>query len=86
MIQKISLPVSVTLAFDHKEMKVFPKWVVWNNRSYPILKIGLHHTYREGRVLYHVFSVVSRNIFLRLVLNTETLYWRLDEIADGLPG
>ncbi len=85
MVQKISAPVSVTLAFDHKVRKVFPKWLVWNGRLYPILKIGLHHTYREGRILYHVFSVVSRNMFFRLVLNTETLHWELDEIADGLP-
>lgn len=85
MLQKISTPVSVTLSFDHKLSKVAPKWVVWNNRSYPILQIGLHHTYREGRVLYHVFSVVSRNMFLRLILDTETLHWRLEEISDGLP-
>jgi len=86
MIEKISAPVSVALTFDHKARKVYPKWVVWNGRLYPVLKIGLHHTYREGRNLYHVFSVVSKTLFFRLVLDTETLYWRLEEISDGLPG
>jgi len=85
MLEKISAPVSVALAFDHTKRKVTPKWVVWNGRLYPIAKIGLHHTFRQGRTLYHVFSVASKNLFFRLVLDTETLHWRLEEISDGLP-
>ena len=85
MIEKISAPVSVSLAFDHTKRKVSPRWVVWNGKLYPISKVGLHHTYREGRVLYHVFSVVSKTLFFRLVLNTETLHWRLEEVSDGMP-
>lgn len=85
MIEKISTPVSVSLAFDSKKRKVMPRWIVWNNRLYPIVKIGLHHTFRQGRTLYHVFSVASKTLFFRLVLNTENLHWRLEEISDGLP-
>lgn len=85
MIEKISIPVSVSLAFDHTKRKVFPKWLVWNGRLYPVVKIGLHHTFRQGRTLYHVFSVASKSLFFRLVLDTETLHWRLEEISDGLP-
>jgi len=85
MIQKISAPVSVSLAFDHTKRKVTPKWIVWDGHLYPIEKIGFHHTVHEGRILYHVFSVASKTLFFRLVLNTETLHWRLEEIADGLP-
>jgi hypothetical protein len=85
MIEKISVPVSVGLSFDSKKKKVVPKWLVWNGRLYPIIKIGLHHTYKQGRTLYHVFSVASKNLFFRLTLNTENLHWRLEEISDGLP-
>lgn len=85
MIQKISVPVSVELAFDHKLRKVFPKCLLWDGKLYSITKVGLHHTYREGRVLFHVFSVATQNLFFRLVLDTETLHWRLEEISDGLP-
>ena len=48
-------------------------------------KVGLHHTYRKGKTLYHVFSVDTKVIFLKLVLNTDTLHWRVEEIADDLP-
>lgn len=61
-----------------------PKYVVWKGRSYTISKIGLHHFFREGRVLYHVFSVVSDTLFLRLKLNTENLRWKLEEISDAI--
>lgn len=62
-----------------------PKYLVWGGKNYSIAQIGFHHTYREGRVLYHVFSVTSKTLFFRLSLNTETLHWRLQEISDGLP-
>ncbi len=59
-----------------------PKWVRWKARVYKIKKIGLHHTYRKGLTLYHVFSVVTDTLFMRLVLNTDNLLWKLEEVAD----
>lgn len=85
MIQKISEPVSVSLNFDSSKRKIYPKWVVWNGRLYSIIKVGLHHTYYKGKILYHVFSVASKTLFFRLVLNTENLHWKLEEVSDGLP-
>ncbi|MDO8551827.1 MAG: hypothetical protein Q7S03_04085 [bacterium] len=85
MIQKIDAPVSVSLVFDHKLRKVFPKYVGWDGKMYLITKIGLHHTFRLGKTLCHVFSVESPALSFRLVLNTDTLHWRLEEISDGEP-
>lgn len=85
MIQKIQSPISVSLIFDHKTRKVFPKAVEWEGKTYLINKIGLHHTYRVGKTLYHVFSVESPSLFFRLVLDTDTLHWSVEEIADGEP-
>lgn len=82
MIQKIKEPVSVTLFFGLKEL--MPKSLIWRGRFYPITKLGLHHSYREGRTLYHIFSFVSHTLFFRLKLNTESLTWKLEEISDGL--
>jgi len=83
MIQKIDSPVSVKLVFDSKEKRVFPEEIIWNEKVYPIVKLGLHHTFKKGRTLYHVFSVASKTLFFKLTLNTETLHWRLEQIADG---
>jgi len=85
MIQKISEPISVSFTFDSEKRAVKPRALVWNGRLYGVRKVGLHHTFRQGRTLYHVFSVASKSMFFRLVLNTENLYWRLEEISDGLP-
>ena len=61
-----------------------PKWVRWQNRIHRIDKVGLHYTFREGRVLYHVFSVSTKTLCMKLRLDTETLEWRLLEISDGI--
>jgi hypothetical protein len=59
-----------------------PKWVKWKNRIHQIEKVGLHYTFREGRVLYHIFSVVTKTMYMKLRLDTETLNWKLEEIND----
>ena len=84
MIEKISAPVTVGVVYDHKTRKVLPSYVIWEGKAHKINKVGLHHTFRQGRTLFHVFSVATPTLFLRLVLNTDNLSWRLEEISDGL--
>ena len=85
MHQRIAEDVSVTTSYNHRTREVKPVSVAWAGRVYPVLKVGLRHTYREGLTRYHVFSVVSHQLFFRLVLDTETLHWKLSEVSDGLP-
>ena len=61
-----------------------PKYMIWKGRSHTITKIGLHHHYKEGNILYHIFSAVTSTLFLRLKLNTDNLLWTLEEISDGI--
>lgn len=76
MTQTVDEKVDVVLASQ------IPKSVIWRARTYKIDKIGLHHTYREGRTLYHVFSAVAGTLFLRLRLDTDSLSWKLEEVSD----
>jgi len=83
MIQKLDAPVSVVLSFDSTTRRVAPTQIVYHGRNYPIVKLGLHHTARRGRTLFHIFSVASASAFFRLVLNTDNLSWRLEEVSDN---
>lgn len=85
MNQKLSDPVSVQLIYNHKTSQVYPHRLFWKNKNFVITKQGLHHTYYEGKYLYHIFSVVSDQLFFRLKLSTQDLTWTLEEISDGLP-
>jgi hypothetical protein len=67
----------VNVTFDK-----IPKIVTWRNREIKIQKIGLHHTYEKGEILYHVFSVVSDTLFMKLELNTKNLIWKLEQISE----
>ena len=86
MRETLQEKVSVNLVFNCKTGQILPKHLGWRGRSYTINKTGLHHTYRAGRVLIHVFSVTDGNTFFRLELNTDTLLWTLTEVSDGQPG
>lgn len=85
MIQRISEPVSVVSSYNAKTKAVRPLSLEWSRRTYPVLQVGLRHTYREGITRHHVFSVVSNNIFFRLNLNADNLSWTLEEVSDGQP-
>jgi hypothetical protein len=84
MVEKVNMSVSVALSFNSDTKITTPRHIKWNGRIHRITKIGLHHTYRRGRTLFHVFSVASPTLFFRLVLDSETLHWKLEEISDGL--
>lgn len=62
--------------------KDYPRLITWKNRDYKVTKVGFHHKYKQGKTLFHIFSVVSGTIFLRLKLNTNNLKWKLDGIND----
>lgn len=81
MVTRIEEPVSVKLVYSSLKNTVYPERVYWRKRVYPITKIGLHHIFREGRTLKHIFTVVSGETAFRLCLDTETLHWVLEEIS-----
>jgi len=82
MIQKLNEPVSVSMTFDSKKSRATPRSIIWKNRLYPVTRIGFHHIVREGRNLFHVFSVTTPTLFFKLVLDTENLHWKVEEITD----
>lgn len=59
-----------------------PNALEWQGR-WKVDKIGLHHYYREGRRLIHVFGVISGNLFFRISFDTDDLSWTLEEVSDG---
>jgi hypothetical protein len=72
-------PISVTMMYNHHQHKTVPLELIWRNRHYPITQIGLHHTYKEGDTLKHVFSVVSKDNFFEMSFDTNDLTWRLQK-------
>jgi hypothetical protein len=80
---KVDVPIAVIFAYDPKGARVAPLKLRWDGRVYPVTKMGLHHQFRVGRTLHHIFSVVSNDTFFRLNLNTDNLSWRLEEVSDG---
>jgi hypothetical protein len=85
MIQKLDAPISVVLVYNHHARRVEVAKILWEGREYKVNKLGLHHVFRKGETLFHVFSVEAQTLFFRIILDTNTLSWRVAEIADGEP-
>ncbi len=83
MNEYINEKVSVITVYDRVKGTVLPKKIKWKGKVYTIIKLGFHHTVRQGRTLLHYFSVTDGNLDFRLCLDTETLHWTLEEVTDG---
>lgn len=83
MAEAINESVSVNLLFNHIKRSVMPTSLFWRGRRYAITQMGLHHFFREGRVLIHIFSVTDGTTCFRIRLDTETLGWKLLEIESS---
>lgn len=83
MSETIDEAISVDLLSNHIKGYAYP-WVIhWRGNRYMVTKIGLHYTLRDGRTLYHLFSVTDGNTYFKLRFDTETLAWRLLEIESS---
>lgn len=85
MTEKVNEKVDVITIYKRLGGKVTPYKIRWNGRDYLITKIGYHHKAREGRYIYHYFSVCSDSLAFRLRHDPETLHWTLMEVSDGNP-
>ena len=83
MIEKINEKVSVNLVYNATQGIVLPSHLKWKNKVYRIQKVGLHYTLYQGNTLMHMFSVCDAHHYFLLSLDTKTLHWRLEEVADG---
>ena len=73
--------VIVKTTVDSRSKQLIPERIFWRGKNYSVKKIGLHHSFRRGRELIHVFSVLAEGSFFRLELESETLQWSLVEVV-----
>lgn len=83
MFQTINQPVSVISKYDHTIQKTVPVKFKWNGGIYQVKKLGFYHSYKAGSQLFHVFEGVTQAFFFRLILDSQTLKWKLEKISDG---
>ena len=83
MVTQINESVSVDLLSNHLTGRIYPWVIAWHGRRYEITKVGFHHMIREGRTLFHVFSVTDGTMYFKLTFNTENLRWHLLEVDGG---
>ncbi len=84
MLEKVGERVSVNLIYNHVSGALIPQHIKWKNKLYKISQVGLHYTKFSGNTLLHFFSVCNGRLYFLLSLDTKTLHWKLEEVADEL--
>ena len=80
MYSSISEPIEVLAAF--RKDRAEPMTFKWGNRYYQVKKVNMVHAERRGREKVVIFSVSDDANAYRLSFSTETLAWRLEELAS----
>lgn len=83
MLERLKAPISVYSFYNHRQKVFYPGVLVWEGRKYKTTRVGYHHTFRQGKTLFHVFSLETPELSFRLVHNTDNLSWEVQEISDG---
>lgn len=81
--ERIDERISVVAVFGDTYKSVQPFRIKWNGREYRITKVGYVHKYKEGKTLFHAFSVTDGLNFFELLFNTDELSWLIGRVANG---
>lgn len=83
MLELINERVSVITKYDRNTGSVMPVKVRWQAKDYTMQKLGYYHKVRKGRTIQHIFHVTDGTLDFRLVFDSDTLHWILEQISDG---
>jgi hypothetical protein len=72
--------------YSARQRAAAPHLISWQNKDFPVGKIGYHHTVWEGKTLHYIFELVDKDqaLWFRLNLDTSNLHWTLEAVSDGL--
>lgn len=79
MYQKISEPIDVLAVFSHARTE--PMMFKWGNRYFQVKRVHVMDTEIRDKEKIHLFSVSDGEQLYRLSFSTESLKWRLEEVA-----
>jgi hypothetical protein len=84
MTEQINERVQVAMVFAPEKGDRWPCLIAWRNKKWRVTENGLHHYYKQGDRLYHVYQVVVNGYLqMRLQLDSLSLLWTLEAVSDG---
>lgn len=83
MIEQLHEKIDVLAVYNRLGEIVTIHKLKWQNRVYKITKQVYIYKRREGRNIHHVFHVSNATLHFKILFNTETLSWWLEEVSDG---
>jgi hypothetical protein len=79
-IQNIKYPADVTATYHPRPLSVTIHSVTFRDRTYAIHEVSYAYATRKGWTRFHIFWAAGQGITFKLVLDTESLAWTIQEI------
>jgi len=81
---RINERVKIHSLYDPQNGKTVPYQMIWKGQTHTISRVTYYHPERRGREILHIFHLTDDNLDFKVVLNSETLMWTLEEVCDGI--
>lgn len=73
----VNEPIEVVAIFGSEKVLIWK--FLWQGREFPISKVNLMYSSREGRSKLYYFAVSDNNNYFKLQFDTDNLKWTLLE-------
>lgn len=83
MSEEIRESVSVVMLASVEHRKAYPYRFKWHGREYKVKEVCMHYTERQKGRLVHCFSIDTGGAVFLLRLDTQTLFWTLEQVEAG---
>jgi hypothetical protein len=77
--------IKVLTIYDPDRGNTVPHRLQWQNEVHTITNIGYYHRERRGRNMVHIYHVTDGALDFRILCDSESLAWKLEEVIDGAP-
>lgn len=76
--------VKVLTVYDPERGRTIPHRIKWQNTVHTIRTISYYHRERRGQALFHIYHVNDGRCDFRILCDSESLSWKLEEVIDGI--
>lgn len=79
---ELNEPVDVIMVCHSEKRRTDLYKIKWRHREYMVKEICMHQIHTMKGIPHHVYTLVAGNLWMKLVCNSQTFFWELQQVSD----